>query len=168
MNKYLFDYEYMKIVNNILNNDTFNEIDSIIHHGTSRLTHSIRVSYYSYKIAKKLNLDYTSCARGGLLHDFFMSDNNRNKKEKLLSTFIHPKYAVINANEIITLNDKEKNIIRSHMFPINLSIPKYLESWIVSLVDKVIGLYEFFITYKNPLKYATQYLYIFTFLSYFN
>ena len=39
--------------------------------------HLIKVSYKSYKIAKKLDLDYVSVARAGLLHDFYLDGNER-------------------------------------------------------------------------------------------
>lgn len=137
------DNNYMNIVDHILNNDEFNEIKKIEHHGTTRFDHSLRVSYYSYKISKLLHLDYIETARAGLLHDFFLSDSNRNTKDRVVSTFIHPKEAVNNSIRVFGLNEKEMNIIRSHMFPINITIPKYAESWIVSVVDKIVGSLEF-------------------------
>lgn len=137
------DSNYMNIVDHILKNDEFNEIKKIEHHGTTRYAHSLRVSYYSYKISKLLHLDYVETARAGLLHDFFISDEERNKKERFVSTFVHPKEAVDNSIRVFGLNEKEMNIIRSHMFPINITLPKYAESWVVSLVDKVVGSYEF-------------------------
>lgn len=161
------DENYLKIVNDILNNDIFLNIDNIEHHGTSRLSHSLRVSYYSYKITKKLKLNYINTARAGLLHDFFMSYEDRNKREKLLSTFTHPKYALINASNNFKLNNMEKNIIRSHMFPLNYAIPKYSESWIVSFVDKCVAVYEFITCYRYQLSYATNYLYLFIIVSLF-
>lgn len=137
------DEKYLNLVDNILNNDEFNKIKSIEHHGTTRFDHSMRVSYYSYKISKFLHLDYIETARAGLLHDFFLSDEDRNVKDRFVSTFVHPKEAVDNSIRVFGVNEKELDIIRTHMFPINISIPKYAESWIVSLVDKVIGTYEF-------------------------
>ncbi len=137
------DNNYISIVDHILKNDEFNEIKKIEHHGTTRFDHSLRVSYYSYKISKLLHLDYIETARAGLLHDFFISDANRNAKDRLVSTFIHPKEAIDNSIRVFGLNEKEMNIIRAHMFPINITIPKYAESWIVSLVDKVVGSFEF-------------------------
>ena len=68
------DFEYINIVKHILSNDKFNEIKKIEHHGISRFDHSLKVSYYSYKVAKFLKLDSEEVARGGLLHDFFLSD----------------------------------------------------------------------------------------------
>ena len=135
------DDNYMNIVGNILDNEEFNQIKRIEHHGTTRFEHSVRVSYYSYKISKLLHLDYVETARAGLLHDFFISDEDRNAKDRFVSTFVHPKEAVDNSMRVFGINEKEKDIIKSHMFPINISLPKYAESWIVSMVDKVVGSY---------------------------
>ena len=67
------------------------------------------------------------------------------------------RYAVANKNFLffskkLFTNEKERDIIRTHMFPVNLAVPKYAESWLVSLVDKVIGLTEF--THKFGYKFA--------------
>ena len=159
------DTMYIGIVDNILNNDEFNKIKEIEHHGISRLDHSLKVSYYSYKIAKALKLNYYSVARGGLLHDFFLCDNNRSDKEKLIDTFTHPKRALKKASETFELNDMENDIIVTHMFPLYTSIPKYSESWLVDLTDKVIGTYELFCQYSSTLNNAINYLYLFILLN---
>ena len=52
------------------------------------------------------------------------------------------------------ITKKEEDMIRSHMFPINLSVPKYAESWIVSMVDKCVATNEFAIKFRFRLKYA--------------
>lgn len=122
----------------------------------SRYEHSLKVSYYSYKVAKTLRLDYKQVARGGLLHDFFLSTDARSLKEKFLSIFVHPKKAEKNAIKYFNITEKEADMIRRHMFPINLTIPKYAESWIVNVVDKIIGLYEFGIKFSKQLHYASN------------
>lgn len=154
MSSHKKDLQYMSIVNNILDNDEFLKIKQIEHHGISRYDHSLKVSYYSYKIAKVLHLDYEQTAVGGLLHDFFLSPENRTQKERLKSVFTHPKQAVAMARTQFELTKKEEDMIRSHMFPINLSVPKYAESWIVSLVDKCVATNEFAIKFRFRLKYA--------------
>ena len=154
MSSHKKDLQYMSIVNNILDNDEFLKIKKIEHHGISRYDHSLKVSYYSYKIAKVLHLDYEQTAVGGLLHDFFLSPENRTQKERLKSVFTHPKQAVAMARTQFELTKKEEDMIRSHMFPINLSVPKYAESWIVSLVDKCVATNEFAIKFRFRLKYA--------------
>lgn len=150
----IVDTEYSQIVYHILVNEEFNKIKTIEHHGVTRYDHSLKVSYYSYKIAKLLHLDYREVARGGLLHDFFLSDENRNAKERFISTFVHPKKAVKKALENFDLNEKEIDMIRTHMFPINLALPKYAESWIVSLVDKGVAIIEF----EKKFQYRIAYL----------
>ena len=95
-----------------MNKKEFKEIDTIAHHGTTRYAHSVRVSYYAYKIAKKLRLDYVKVARAGLLHDFFMSSPDRTKFERMMSTFTHPKFACRNASSMFKLNNKEKLFFR--------------------------------------------------------
>ena len=42
------------------------------HYETSTFDHCYMVSYYCYKVCKKLKLDYKSAARAGMLHDFFL------------------------------------------------------------------------------------------------
>ncbi len=165
MNQITEDNEYYILVKDILDNKHFNEIDKIEHHGTSRMLHSMRVSYYSYLVSKALRLHTSEVARAGLLHDFFMSSEDRTSMDRFLSTFTHPKYAVRNADNMFELNNLERDIIKSHMFPINIAIPKYLESWLVSAVDKCVALYEFSSSYRFRLSYATNYLYLFLILN---
>lgn len=160
------DKEYYALIKDILDDNNFKKLDNIEHHGTTRLEHSLRVSYYSYLASKKFKLHTKEIARAGLLHDFFMSYEDRTKRERFFSTFIHPRYAAANANKYFNISDLEYDIIRTHMFPLNLAVPKYSESWIVSIIDKVIGFYEFFNSYKFKLSYATNYLYFFIFLNF--
>lgn len=148
------DGEYLKVIDDILENDEFKKMDTIEHHGITRLNHSLKVSYYSYKIAKLLRLDYKETARGGLLHDFFFSSLDRNSMDKFVSTFTHPAKALETACDNFDLSQKEKDMIRSHMFPINISVPKYAESWIVSTVDKFVAMGELSLKYKFKFRYA--------------
>ena len=152
MDKYYNDKLYYEIVDDILLDNEFKKIDKCVHHGLSRLDHSCRVSYYSYKVTKVLKLNYVDTARAGLLHDFFLSENNTSK-EKMKSMFVHSKKSLQNSEELFYLSYKEKDIIYTHMFPLNINrVPKYLESWIVSIVDKIVATYEFSLTFKNKCK----------------
>lgn len=154
MNNEKQDLEFIRIVEHILDNEEFKKIRKIEHHGVNRYDHSVRVAYYSYKVAKFMRLDYKQTARGGLLHDFFMSPEDRTKKERFISTFVHPKYALDTAKSHFELSKKEEDMIRSHMFPINISVPKYAESWIVSTVDKIVAVNELSLKVKFRVKYA--------------
>ena len=149
MNYYQKDCEYNKIINNIMKNKEFIKINNCRHHGITRLEHSLRVSYFSYKVCKKLKLNYKETAEAGLLHDFFTNEQ-MTKKEKSLSAFTHPKKCLKNASDHFNLSDMQKDIIYSHMFPlIPTRPPKYLESWLVSIIDKIVASYEFFLSYHE-------------------
>lgn len=154
------DKKYNNIIKDIIRNPEIKKMSLIEHHGISRLEHSLKVSYWAYRIAKKLHFDYKSVARGGLLHDFYLEGNERNKIHKFTDTFIHPNKALITTKGIFETNKIEENIIISHMFPIYLKIPKYKESVLVNLVDKVIGSKEMFLEYKNKAKYYLNYSYL--------
>lgn len=145
--------EYLEIVENILYDQEFLKLKNCTHHGITRYDHSLKVSYQAYQFAKKHHLNYQSVAVGGLLHDFFLSEENQTTKERIISTFKHPMKAESNASATYNINEIEKDIISSHMFPINLKIPKYKESWIVSLYDKKVALKE----WETKLNYQLRY-----------
>lgn len=157
--KKIVDKEYLSIVQNILDNKEYMKLAEIGHHNTTRLDHCMKVSYYSYKIAKIMKLNYQEVARAGLLHDFFIDRTVYHEKIKdkvKLYTYEHPKQAVINAKKYFDLTSVEEDIIRTHMFPVDIKIPKYAESWVVSLVDKVLGTFEFGKKASHKLSYAVN------------
>ncbi len=140
------DKEYMSIVGDLLKNKKLQQLDDITHHHyTTRLVHSLFVSYVSYKVAKSMNLDYVSTARAGLLHDFFLEEREEVEMLGLGShNCAHPKIALKNAEKITDLNKVEKDIILKHMFLCTFKIrfPRYQESFIVSMVDKYCAISE--------------------------
>ena len=143
MKKYSKDKKYLEIVDEILNNEEFNKLKEYRHHGIDRLTHSINVSYRSYRIVKFLRLNYKAAARAGLLHDFFFVNNQKIKLgERIKVLFKHPIYALENSKKYFKISKVEENIIKSHMFPLGLRIPIYIESWIVDLVDDFLSVTE--------------------------
>lgn len=154
------DIEYKNIVDDILTNEKFLKIGNYRHHGITRLEHSMRVSYYSYLITKKIKLNYTETARGGLLHDFFVNEDTSSKKQRF-SVFFHPYESVKNSSNEFAITDMERDIIENHMFPtLPHKVPKYLESWVVSTVDKVVAVYEFYYSYSKILTYRLSNLYL--------
>lgn len=136
--------EFESIISDIDNSNEFQKTKEIVHHGMNRYDHSRRVSYYSYKIAKKLGLSYEEVARAALLHDFFLVNNkNISIKEKMNTLVNHPKYALKYSEKFFDLTEKEKDIIVTHMFPVAPTrVPKYAESWLVDIVDDVVAIVE--------------------------
>lgn len=134
--EYHKDQEYMAYVGHLITNPRVQKMDQIVHHHYStRLKHSINVSYTSYRIAKRLGWDAKATARGGLLHDLFYYDWRETKFNKS-HAWVHPRIAVRNARKITTLNKLEEDIILKHMWGETIAPPRYKESFIVTAVDK--------------------------------
>ena len=158
MNRY-YKEEFESIVSPILSNKEFLKTKDKSHHGITRYEHLMRVSYYSYFITKILRLNYKETARAGLLHDFFLDEVKDENGLKRLTT--HPDYALKNAMKYYDLSKLEQDIIKTHMFPVTFIPPKYMESWIVDIVDDVAGIYEKYKSSCKELKTATMFLMIF-------
>lgn len=141
------EQEYNSIVADILDNEEFLKLRNFFHHNSSIYEHAKIVSYLSYRLCKYLNLDYTSAARGALLHDFFLYDWRNHDEPDLAKDkyhgVAHPKIALNNALKNFILNDLEKDIIVKHMWPLTLIPPKYQESYIVTFTDKYVASREF-------------------------
>ena len=91
--------------------------------------------------------------------DFYINEIRNCKKIKdkiLLFSIKHPNEALENASNNFELSDKEINIIKSHMFPVDYKIPKYAESWLVSLVDKVLSFGEVSSRFRYKLSYSAN------------
>lgn len=132
----------MSVAEPILTHKEFIKTKSIIHHGNTRFNHSVRVSYIAYKLAKVLGCDVTSTIRGAALHDFFLVRDDKNLLTSAKMFVEHPTIAKENAIKYFAINEKEQNIIESHMFPTSSVVPKSKEAWIVTLADKVSTILE--------------------------
>ena len=157
MNEYN-DLEFQCLINPIIENIEYQKIKEITHHGISRYDHCMRVAYFSYKITKLLQLDYKETAKAAMLHDFFTDEVEKEKSLKKLRR--HPNYAVENAKKHFELSEKQVDIIKTHMFPITFTPPKYLESWIVDLVDDFAAIYEKGSIVRVELRAATMFLFL--------
>lgn len=137
MNRIYSNKDFMTVANPILTHKEFMKTKSIVHHGNTRFNHSVRVAYIAYKLAKVFGCDITSTIRGGMLHDFFLVRDDKNIVTSTKMLIEHPTIAKENAIKYFGVNEKEQNIIESHMFPVSVVAPKYKEAWIVSLSDKI-------------------------------
>ena len=143
--------EFTKIVKDIISNKTVQNLRLYKHHyGSNRYEHSLSVAYYSYKICKFLGLDHVSAARAGLLHDLFLYDCENPETRPQNHIKEHPQTALTNAQHIFALNELEKDIILKHMWPVTSSTPSYLETFVVTFVDKYCAIKE----WSNYCKYS--------------
>ena len=129
------------IANEIINSEKYQSLKEEDHHGLSRYDHSLRVAKNTYRLAKKMKLDYVSATRGALLHDYFTDEDYRNTKG-MKKYSMHPVIALNNAIREYELNPVEENVIVSHMYPMGKTKPNCKESWLVTSVDKGVAIYE--------------------------
>lgn len=137
--------EFIILITPIIENEKVRRMDKYIQHGsTSCLEHCIAVAFISFYIAKKLHVkcDYNSLIRGALLHDYFLYDWHIKDDSHKWHGFHHAKKALDNATKDFDLTPIEMDIIEKHMFPLNIRLPKYRESYIVSIADKMCSSYE--------------------------
>lgn len=141
------DYLFLELLKEVCQDSKILESEQYKQHGsTSVLLHSILVAYFSFSLANKfhISVDEKSLIRGALLHDYFLYDWHVKDSRHGLHGFTHPYTALRNATRDLALNEVEKDIIVKHMFPLTLPLPKYKESIIVCIVDKLCSLYETF------------------------
>ena len=144
--KKINDKEYLEIVKFILENDEFLKRKKYKHHGNiSVYDHCLKVSYVSYKYAKKFGLNKYDAAIGGLLHDFYYKPWTESVEKKNFFEkhgFVHARDALENSRIHFkdNLNSVREDIILKHMFPLNIKIPKYRETWLIVIVDKCVSM----------------------------
>ena len=130
---------------NLLISDKLRRERQFLQHGVINVFHhSISVALVSIYISKlfNLNVDQTSLIRGALLHDYFLYDWHHKDCSHRWHGYTHAKRALDNAEKDFSLNDIEKDIIKKHMFPLNIAPPKCKESYIVCISDKLVAIHE--------------------------
>ena len=56
--------------------------------------------------------------------------------------FTHAREALCNAQTQFELNEIERDVIKKHMFPLNIALPRYRETALVSAADKISAVME--------------------------
>lgn len=159
-NREFFD-DWFKVVKPILLSCEFQKRLKFKHHYHSVFFHCVLVSYRCYVFAIKHNINVYNCTIAGLLHDFYpfpwqysedleymnpiyIKHLNRKKKFFEQHGFTHARDALDNTHKFFAdySNDRIDNAILRHMFPLNISIPRYKESWVVTLQDKIVAIKE--------------------------
>jgi uncharacterized protein len=131
----------------ILQTENFNKSKEYIQHGTITVyDHCVAVAYYSLRVANRLRIraSRSRIVRGALLHDYFLYDWHLPHEPSGLHGYTHPGTALANAMKEFDLDKVERDTIARHMFPLTPIPPRYIESLIVCLVDKVLSFGEVF------------------------
>ncbi|RVU54481.1 HD domain-containing protein [Anaerosphaera multitolerans] len=145
----------------------FFEMKKYIQHGnTTVFEHSYKVALLSCKISNTLRLkvNHSNLIKGAMLHDYFLYDWHDTKNKAVLHGINHPKVALKNAKEDFEINRVEEDIILRHMFPLNPLPPRYLESWVVCVADKISAVTETIspikIYYRNTLIFCNKIIFL--------
>jgi len=150
--------EFYRIIKDILKLDEFKKLKNYNHHEGNRYDHCLSVAYYTYLVTKKLHLNYKEATRAALLHDFFTDE------VKDLGSFSrlnkHPNVALENASKYFELTKLQKDIISKHMFPFTFIPPKYIESWLVNIIDNLVAISEKGYIKKKQLSAASTFLFL--------
>ena len=148
--------EIEKYGKDILESKGMNASKAYVQHGdTSVYKHCLSVADMSLKLAKGLHIDYDeeTLVRGALLHDYFLYDWHVYDKSHRLHGFFHAEKALKNAERDFELNDVERDMIWTHMFPMNITrVPKHRESVILCVADKIVSTGEVLKSPKHDKK----------------
>lgn len=129
----------------LLNQKDVRTMNKFVQHAEiSTLEHCISVAYVSLWFSEKLHwrVDRVSLVRGAVLHDFFLYDWHEKRDRKGLHGFTHPRAALENAEARFRLNDRERDIIVRHMWPLTPVPPRCREAFLVGAADKYCSLVE--------------------------
>ena len=101
--------------------------------------HSLAVALMCLTINEFLHLKLNErrLIRGALLHDYFLYDWHVKDKSHRLHGFRHPYFALENARKEYELDPVLEDMILKHMFPLIPIPPKYKESWVLCIADKI-------------------------------
>ncbi len=138
----------------ILQSRNFRRMKEHIQHGNVTVNdHVLNVARHSIALSEKLHIPCSKreLIRGALLHDYFLYDWHIPDKEHphKLHGFYHPGKALMNASREYELTEREKNIIKRHMWPLTLIPPCCREAWIVTTADKWCSLMETLHMYRR-------------------
>ena len=97
------------------------------------------------------------------LHDFFFNEDVKEYDTKK-TLQIHPLYACQNAMLYFAIDDMQQNMIKSHMFPIFLERPKYKESFVLTIADKIVATHEMY-RYKLAATLGIWMIFLFNVIS---
>lgn len=158
--------EFEQIIREFENDENIQEMIKYRHHyETNCYEHCKHVAYYTYILCKKFNLDYISGVKAAMLHDLFLYDwRIKSDRCPRLHGFRHPRIALENSKKLFALTCKEEDMILKHMWPLTISLPKYKESYILCLADKIATYIETREHYRGIIKSRRIFRYSYVFL----
>lgn len=77
--------------------------------------------------------------------------------------FLIQKFALKNAKDEFELNELEQEMILKHMWPVTIALPRHIETYIITIADKLCAINESVEFYKRQEKIRMAYMYAFLF-----
>lgn len=131
-----------------------------MHRGSNCYYHSFKVAKLAIKRGlrhKNVNLEVILI--GAILHDYYLYNWREDKRLLKKHGKKHPYIAAQNAEEDFLVSDSVQKVIKSHMWPINITeFPDSKEARIVTLADKTIALREALTSKAHKQKRKDKYL----------
>ncbi len=146
---------FQSITDDIVTHPLFVQLRACPHHGgeNSLYAHSVDTAKCAYRLAKRFRMRedrVRAVTRAALLHDFFgydwQSERHRRytshytgwKRLSHMHAFIHGAHAARRADRLFGLDQRQREAITSHMFPL-APWPKNSEAWVLTLADKLVA-----------------------------
>ena len=146
---------FQSITDDIVTHPLFVQLRACPHHGgeNSLYAHSVDTAKCAYRLAKRFRMRedrVRAVTRAALLHDFFgydwQSERHRRytrhytgwKRLSHMHAFIHCAHAARRADRLFGLDQRQREAITSHMFPL-APWPKNSEAWVLTLADKLVA-----------------------------
>ena len=107
------------------------------HSHISTYDHCMDVARHCFYFAcrRHLDVDEAALVRAAFLHDYYLYDWHTHGDK--LHGYHHARIAMANARRDFNITELESDIIKTHMWPLNLmSIPGTREAFLLSMVDK--------------------------------
>lgn len=137
---------YREALDEMLRDPELQKMKQYYQHGGNTYAHSVQVAEAALKLARILpfHVKEKDLARGAMLHDFYLYGTNDMTFTAYQHGTRHPRISYENASRHFDLTDTEKDIILSHMWPLNFTRPpRCRESVVVTLADKYCATREY-------------------------
>ena len=146
---------YREALDEMLRDPELQKMKQYYQHGGNTYAHSVQVAEAALKLARILpfHVKEKDLARGAMLHDFYLYGTNDMTFTAYQHGTRHPRISYENASRHFDLTDTEKDIILSHMWPLNFTRPpRCRESVVETLADKYCATREYRRHYTRLIK----------------
>ena len=133
-----------------------------MHRGSNCYEHTFKVAkraIHHCEKSKKKNINLEVVLIGAILHDYYLYDWRTDRSKIKTHAKQHELIAAENAIKDFSISKEIKEVIETHMWPINIkNYPKSREAKIVSVSDKLVALCEALTSKRHKNKKRENYL----------